>query len=73
LNYLPPWNDPETVVIACWSCNSSRGEKKISQWFKSAYCISRNININAVTDKVRNDVLKVENNTPQIWPPSCKA
>lgn len=24
LNYLPPWNNSRTVVICCWSCNSSR-------------------------------------------------
>ncbi len=28
LNYLPPWNNPETVTICCWGCNSSRGNKK---------------------------------------------
>ena len=45
LNFLPPWNNPNTVAICCWSCNSSRGKKKILDWFKTSYCIKRNINI----------------------------
>jgi hypothetical protein len=53
LNYLPPWNDPLTVVICCWSCNSSRGNKKISDWFKSEYCLKRGIDIKTVPSHVK--------------------
>ncbi len=41
LNYLPPWNNPNTIAICCGSCNSSRGIKKISDWFKSKYCLEK--------------------------------
>lgn len=27
LNHLPPWDNPETDAICCWSCNSSRGNR----------------------------------------------
>ena len=60
LNYLPPWNNPETVVICCWSCNSSRGSKKIRNWFKTPYCLLRNINERTVTETVRNYINKIE-------------
>jgi len=60
LNYLPPWNNPKTVVICCWSCNSSRGNKKIRDWFKTEYCLSRNINDKTVTKTVKNYILTVE-------------
>lgn len=53
LNYLPPWNNPSTVVICCWGCNSSRGNKKISDWFESEYCLKRNIGIESVPPYVR--------------------
>jgi len=53
LNYLPPWNNPTTVAICCGSCNSSRGIKKLKDWFKSPYCVERNINIKTVAKPVR--------------------
>ena len=60
LNYLPPWNNPETVVICCWSCNSSRGNRKIRNWFKTEYCVSRNINENTVTETVKKYLFEIE-------------
>lgn len=60
LNYLPPWNNPETVTICCWSCNSSRGNKKIRDWFKTSYCLSRNISINRVAVRVRKYIENIE-------------
>lgn len=53
LNYLPPWNDPTTVVICCWSCNSSRGNKKLPDWFKASYCMKKNINEKTVAEPVK--------------------
>ena len=52
LNSLPPWNNPDTVVICCWSCNSSRRDKKLLDWFKAPYCMERNINEETVADNV---------------------
>ena len=60
LNYLPPWNNPATVTICCWSCNSSRGNKKIRDWFKTDFCITRNINEATVVEPVRKYIRYVE-------------
>jgi hypothetical protein len=43
----------EDIVICCGSCNSSRGIKKLSDWFRTKYCFSRNINENTVADPVK--------------------
>ncbi len=60
LNYLPPWNNPETVTICCWSCNSSRGNKKIRDWFKTTYCVDRNIKEKTVSKQVQKYLIEVE-------------
>ena len=60
LNYKPPWNNHETVAICCWSCNSSRGNKKIEVWFKTEYCLTRNINKLTVAEVVKNYIQNVE-------------
>lgn len=53
LNHLPPWDNPATVAICCWSCNSSRGNRKLQDWFKMPYCLGKSINENTVTEPVR--------------------
>jgi len=53
LNHLPPWNNPATVAICCWSCNASRGNKKLLDWFKTAYCMERKINEDTIAVPVR--------------------
>lgn len=60
LNYRPPYNNPETVTICCWGCNSSRGNKKIRDWFKTQYCIDKNINSKTVSSPVKKYLVKVE-------------
>jgi len=60
LNYLPPWNNSSTVVICCGRCNSSRGKKKLLDWFKSPYCIEKNICETTVTEPVKDYVRYVE-------------
>lgn len=57
LNHLPPWDDPETVVICCWSCNSSRGVRLLDDWFESEYCRERGIDATTVAKPVQ-DFLK---------------
>jgi hypothetical protein len=42
------------IVIVCGSCNSSRGTKDINIWFKTSYCVDKNINEKTVSDKVKN-------------------
>ncbi|MDO8512412.1 MAG: hypothetical protein Q7S57_04010 [bacterium] len=53
LNILPPWNNAKTVVICCGSCNSSRGQKILRDWFDSDYCKEKNINEKTVAQPVR--------------------
>ena len=60
LNHLPPWDNPKTIAYCCGSCNSSRGPKKIRDWFKTKYCMEKNININTVAKPVKEYVLNIE-------------
>jgi len=57
-NYLPPWNNPATVAICCGSCNSSRGDNKLMDWFKKAYCIDKGINEKTVAQPVKEFISK---------------
>ncbi len=41
------------IVICCKSCNSSRGVKRLPDWFKTPYCIDNNINARTVAAPVR--------------------
>src|SRR5262245_21563265 len=43
----------EHLVIVCGRCNSSRGRKRLSEWFASPYCTSRCIGPNTVAQRVR--------------------
>jgi hypothetical protein len=48
------------LVIACQSCNSSRGVKKLKDWFRSQYCIERNINEKTVTKPIKEYLLRLK-------------
>lgn len=72
LNHRQDWNSvesyivagkpvPEIVAICCGTCNSSRGSKKLSDWFKTSYCVQRKIDILTVTEPVRKYIQEVEN------------
>jgi hypothetical protein len=41
------------LVICCGSCNASRGQKTLTEWFKSKYCIERKINAGTVAGAVK--------------------
>ena len=45
------------LVIACCSCNSSRGVKRLGDWFDSAYCKLRGINAQTVHQAVKDYLL----------------
>jgi hypothetical protein len=56
------WNGPfrwskglkeEDLVICCGSCNSSRGQKLLTAWFASSYCLQRGIAASTVTEEVK--------------------
>ena len=53
LNHLPPWDNPKTIAICCFSCNASRGDRTIPDWFEMEYCKSKDINFNTVAQPVR--------------------
>ena len=39
----------EGLAICCGSCNSSRGNKGLREWFYTAYCTQRDLPINSST------------------------
>src|SRR5262245_37269426 len=58
LNFDGPfyWSDglqADDIVICCGSCNSSRGVKKLAEWFRTQYCIEKNINAETVAEPVK--------------------
>jgi hypothetical protein len=59
LNFDGPfyWEDGlqiEDIAICCGSCNSRRGVMKLSDWFRTEYCMDKDINENTVADPVKN-------------------
>ena len=67
LNFDGPfyWNkglEEPDIVICCGQCNSSRGIKKLSDWFKSDYCITKNINKNTVAEPVKKYLIRKSEN-----------
>jgi 5-methylcytosine-specific restriction endonuclease McrA len=44
----------ENIALCCFSCNSIKGNKKLSDWLKSDYCKKRGINKDTVAEVVRN-------------------
>jgi hypothetical protein len=43
----------EDLVLCCGSCNSSRGQKILIEWFASEYCKQKGITANTVADEVK--------------------
>jgi hypothetical protein len=41
------------LAICCRGCNSSRGERRLLDWFKLDYCLSRNISEDTVAEPVK--------------------
>jgi hypothetical protein len=44
----------ENIARCCFSCNSSKGSQKLSEWIQSSYCKKRGINKSTVADVVKN-------------------
>jgi hypothetical protein len=51
--YVSKGLQKEDVVICCLACNSSRGTKRLLDWFKSVYCARRNITADTVAEPVK--------------------
>ena len=43
----------ENIALCCCGCNASKGQKKISDWLESKYCIKRNITFNTVAPIIK--------------------
>ncbi|RXG30923.1 HNH endonuclease [Leeuwenhoekiella palythoae] len=48
----------DNIALCCTSCNASKGAKKLQEWLKSNYCLSKNINENTVAEVVQNVIRK---------------
>jgi hypothetical protein len=48
-----PFEKKVNVAICCRRCNSSKGTKSLSAWFKTPYCRERKINEESVSKVVR--------------------
>jgi hypothetical protein len=47
-------DSPINIARCCGSCNTSKGEKKLSDWFDSEYCKKKKINGKTVGIVVKN-------------------
>lgn len=47
----------ENIARCCFSCNSSKGTKKLTDWIKSAYCKQRGISKKSVAMVIRRALL----------------
>jgi hypothetical protein len=48
-----PFEKKYNVAICCRRCNSSKGTKGLSAWFKTAYCREKKINEETVSKPVK--------------------
>jgi hypothetical protein len=68
LNYDGPfyWREglrADDLVLCCWTCNSSRGSKTLPDWFKTPYCVKRNINSSTVARPVKSYLKRIKRRT----------
>ena len=43
----------ENIVLCCRGCNASKGQKRLSDWLNSKYCIERNITKQSVAPVIK--------------------
>ena len=48
------------LVIVCGRCNSSRGAKRLGDWFASPYCLTHRIDGRTVADRVKDNLRTAE-------------
>lgn len=46
-------NGPENIALCCFSCNASKGSKKLEDWLKSEYCLKKGISVETVAPIVK--------------------
>lgn len=47
----------ENIALCCRGCNSSKGQKKLSEWLQTDYCKKRHISIDTVAGIVKQAIL----------------
>ncbi|MEO8638171.1 MAG: HNH endonuclease [Candidatus Taylorbacteria bacterium] len=57
-------NEPQSIVICCGSCNSSR-RMSFEKWFKTPYCMKRNINAKTVAKPVKDYMRMIAGLSPK--------
>lgn len=58
--YWKDWMKIDNITICCGSCNSSRGQKELTDRFKTDYCKKYNINENTVAEPVKKYLKKIK-------------
>ncbi len=48
----------ENIALCCCGCNSSKGQKQLSQWLQSKYCQERGISKESVASIVKQAIAK---------------
>ncbi len=43
----------DNIALCCRGCNSSKGQKKLSDWLSSKYCKERNISAESVAEIIK--------------------
>lgn len=46
-------NGSDNIALCCWSCNASKGRKKLQDWLKSKYCFNKIITAETVAPVVK--------------------
>ena len=51
----------ENIALCCSPCNSSKGQKTLTDWLQSTYCVKRGVNEGTVAQIVK-DALRTASN-----------
>ncbi|MGB3974098.1 MAG: HNH endonuclease [Desulfomonilia bacterium] len=43
----------ENIALCCCGCNASKGQKQLSEWLKSKYCVVRGITPDSVSSIIK--------------------
>jgi hypothetical protein len=62
----PPGNDPTWVAFCCQACNASH-KMPLREWFKTDYCLSKNINEDTVAEPIKRFLSSGLREYDQIW------
>jgi 5-methylcytosine-specific restriction endonuclease McrA len=47
----------KNLTIACRSCNSSKKRLSLDEWFKTKYCMKKNISYNTISPKIQEKII----------------